>query len=658
MKMPFLKLGLLALILACLAACSDSNNLKDPSSSTTTAATSCDPSQAGCVEGQFVADQVVSGLGYTCTSTSQSITVTSVTDSSGFFTCPSGSSATFYIGSLASSNQVILGSAVVYPQVLPSSSTSVAQTSGIVTITPSMLILSGSSTVVSIGDPAANIPVMNMVRFLKAIDDDGQTWQDPQYSGFNGSNRILIDNNVAGQVGKLAQSLQPAEFQGTDLSPALEAFIDSIPGKDYTVDVPPLALAQQQYHDFLNGSFAGVYFASGLPCSSTDPGSVLGQEIYNQGMCNPSGVGSAPRSGDLMLFVDRTGYGFGFGVTSQSNIISTQPTAFYVEGLDASGKNPAKGNDLTRPFSYATDELALGAESQTGQTPLPAMSWSGTLNRGVIASTVSNYQLFYGQALTASISSTLGLWTYDANNSSTQPAYYVPNGQFFMYDAKPANPFLNSSVYSQLQFPINLQLTFEYPQSSGSACNQSTDKSGYCYLDMSPPSVAPGAVYDSLPGTLQISILKNGNIITNLNQDCNQLLDPSAAVLTDTSGGQEYRIGFVSTVGSGVMPSDSTNTTVNQLSLTLLFPQNSNVALPPALQGVLAGVYSSLEESGGTSVSGLVELPVSGGSAFTVVPADNMLWDNYFASVSNSGSASTGGILVIKKASQQCTASS
>jgi hypothetical protein len=646
MKMPFLKLGFLVLVLAGLAACSSSNNLKDPTNGSAVVESSCDPSTAGCVAGQFVADEVVKGVSFTCTSSDQSVTVTSVTDDNGLFTCPAGAAATFYIGSAVSSKRIVLGTTTINPQALPSfnalSGTS-TQTSGIVTVTPLSLVL--GSTDLSTSGGAGNASVINIVRFLKALDSDSATWSRQDFSGFNPGNRIVIASGTSDLVDLMPASLLATEFTGSDLSPALQAFIDSVPGKDHTVDVPPIELAQKQLQDFLNGSFAGVYVSNGLPCATTDLLTDFGRSVFDQGMCNLSGGGSAgPKSGDLMLFVDRTGYGFGFGVTSQYSNISTPPVSpFYVEGLD-NGK-PAAGNPLTRPFAYDTGLLKLGAESQVvGGSVLP-MSWTGLLRGGAIASTTSLYKLLYGVSLDTDVAGTLGVWTY---GSADTPQSYVSGGQFFMHNAKPANLYLDGSVLNGdgLKFPINLELTFEYAPSSGTACTFPASDSGYCLMDTSPPS---GSASYGPSGTLQVSILQNGNIVTNLNQDCNQLLDPTAATLVDTNQQTEYRIGFVSTVSNGVMPSDTTKTAVDQLSLTLLFPKAVANVLPTELQGVLSGI----------DASSLFKLPISGSNKFNVVLADKTPWYNYFdlISVINATTGTIGnaphdfssGVVLVKK---------
>lgn len=681
MKIRIFLMGIVILLATVLAGCSSSNNLKNPQNSTTVES-SCDPSQTSCVQGQFVADEVVAGLGYTCTNSGAGITVTSTTDSSGLFTCPNGSDATFYIGSSNSSNRITLGHVNINAQHVPGSSTSgTVSSNGILTVSPASLsesILAGQVP----RDPTTDTTVMTTIRFLKAIDDDGDTWNNPSFSAFNATNRIVIDEQVTGQLGKLTASVDAAEFSKGDLTSTLLGFIGSIPGKNVSnqnSDVPSLDIAQSQYRDFLNRWRSGVYLSSGINCAYAvssfglgTAGTVLGQSLYDEGMCNPQGTSGTPRSGDLMLFVDRSGYGFGFGITSEDNIISTSPTAFYIRdksspvAAGAAAGTPAPsaytgGPAFARPFAFDTGAISLNADSQLGiikpdtvvATSVEPIHWSGTLFQGMVASTPSNFANIYGGSYTSgSNDSILGSWTYGI---STQTTTYVSKGQYFMYDYKAVNPYLDASVFGKLNFPLNLQLTFVYNGSASSAapsagpCNPVSFLPGYCYLDMSPSATATKAgisSYANSPGSINVTILPNGNIVTNLNGDCNHFPAPNTEPLFDQSQHREMRVGFISTVLSGVMPSDTTGATVNQLSLTLLFPAAADSLLPVSLQGVLAGVNYS------PTINSLVMLPVSGANAFKIKAADQMVWRNYFKTVAASSSSppttDAGGFILVQ----------
>jgi hypothetical protein len=590
MNMPFARLGLLMLMLAFLGGCSNSNNLPDPTSSGSGAIeASCNSATDGiCVFGQFVADQAVAGLNYKCGN------VVSLTDDSGTFSCPANSVATFYLAANNTNRQIILGSAVISPVLQGLLGSQSAITVGSLQISPADIAKVGpgpNGGGTFIGDLSANNTVLTITRFLKALDDDGLTWKDPAYSGFNGSNRILISDNTRSGLAGLSSDIPAKDFTGDDLTPAMQAFVASIPGKSLA-DIPPMDLSSNHLAAFFNRSSAGVYFASGLNCLYTN------LSLVGASMCNLNGTASAPKSGELIMFVDRTGYGYGFGVTSTSSQVSLNPAEYYIDGGAVGAPSPTA--PLNRPVNYNTGAFNLQAISQASGGV--NMAWTGNMRQGAIASTQQYYDQLYDKSASDAIADgTLGRWTYGKNTD----AFYVPAGQYTLLDIKPANPYLDTNAFDTVHFPVNVQLTF--------LATSTPDGSGTQVCPTSNP-------YCITAAAINVSILKNGDIITNSNDDCNSIGDPTASTPVDSAGNHETRIGFVSTVDTD----PDSDTPVYRASLTLLFPKNNgnvDVAanIPANLRGVVLGIYSGA----------LVHLPLTGPSSLTLTTADAAFWNNF-----------------------------
>lgn len=586
-----------------------------------TGLSSCDPTQAGCVRGQFTADQVVANLDYQCGN------VRSVTDGNGLFTCPSNSVATFFIGTPDTANQVVLGQTTIVPQTLPVNGVTV---SGIASVKVTDLV-----TIAPGADPSSNTQVLNIVRLLKALDSDGSFWNQAGYSGFNGSNRIVIaDASRALAKTYLSATIPASAFAQGDLldSTALKNFIQQARAQSGAhpadnggdLGIPSAAVAQLQLASFLKGSYAGIYMSSGTTCVY-DP--ATNSSFYDLGMCNPSASSTALKSGDLIMLVDRTGYGYGFGFSSTNkNIVQWDDTSipnqgpaypFYVVNGAVTG-NAQNTALVQRPFNYTNNRLALTATADTvtnlinaGGTvssgPSGTFTWAGTLKAKAIASTPANYKILYnGQSVP--VLSQLGMWTF---SSSAQPTRNVTAGQFFMYNAMPANPYLDAGTFGAptLNLPLNLSLGFQYNDSS-------------CPTDISNLTT----YFCKTLNTIAVSIMKNGNIITDINHDCSAISadanDPDNDAgnstprnLVDAKGQTEYRVGLVRTA-----------TADGRLSLSLLFPKLDDALYNASYQnltGTIAGFSSST----------LVLLPTSGSKALTVSASDGISWSNYFKSI-------------------------
>jgi len=152
----------------------------------------------------------------------------------------------------------------------------------------------------------------------------------------------------------------------------------------------------------------------------------------------------------------------------------------------------------------------------------------GVLNKNNISSGDAAYRLAYGLTQTQSVSFTdLGAWQRESSSGITQ----VSTGTLSLQKTRTPNMYLDGNYWRTKDnivtgekpiFPLHLKLTLRNSDTS-TACTSSG-----CLL-----------------GDMGITILENGNIITDRNNDCSMV---DANTLKDTSDMQEQRLGFVSSV--------------------------------------------------------------------------------------------------------------
>lgn len=570
--------SILAVVL--LAACSSSDNLRDPVDNKGSS-TGCDPStDQTCVQAQFAGD-VVSNLDYECGK------IRSVTDPEGFFTCPADSTATFFIGFPNSDKRVILGTTVIKPKKVPSSFASL--TGGrVVEVTVADLVLSS-------GDASANKQVLNILRFLLALDATAgaelKVSADPAI-GFRANNHIEISDTVRAKVVDLTESIPATEFaepQGVpndELRSSVKAFLTSAAAIDR---VPTLDQTQAYYRAFLQGRNAGFFISTATPCAATAAES---STFYDLGMCKKKDQPAFRQAADMNMMVDRTGYVFGFGMSyegisgSSNQEAITDPVPFFLRGkADA----PFAG----RAINYVNSKLEVFGDEPT---PRFSFEWVGNVRDDAIASTKENYKNLYDEDISTS-DARLGLWK-QTRDGQTQ------NGQFLLFNIKAANPYLKKTLYDVTKPSFPKALVFEFRFHAESCPRKDSDTR--------PSDATLAAEYDELyycktRGKVVLSLMPSGNIVTNRDVSCRRVLDDgSAAVLKNEEVEQEWRLGYISSADASA------------LSLTMAFADNNQPALDQ-LKGILLGVDRN----------NLALLPSSGDKAFTWTVTTGPIWVDF-----------------------------
>ena len=496
----------LPVLISLLMACGEgSNTLVDPKITEAETTTTCQDTKI-CISGQFV-DEVVVGLNYTCN------LVEGITDDDGVFTCPNNSVATFFLKSATGKRKIIIGKYRV--RTLGSLSADNLIKRNLI-VTPSDLLTS-IDTSTSTSGSAVQLP--NVLRLLQALDSDGN-------SSNNAINRIVIDPKDKKAIDELTSDVVITDFSKTtlDFDTLLKPMFDTITGKSISSITPEQALVR--YQASLPVIHGGVYEI--VP-------NIAGV-INNDSSQTFNGMFGRWTNSDLhsmvsMFFlVDREGKTIGNALEWQNTFTDTQLNNDLIINRLLFGVAPSyldfSSNDMGFDSSGKVKSNFI-LNSATGKVKIT----QGTVLKGSIAGSERFYRNTYGLTDTEVFDSTkLGLWQRTGNDNVTQL-----NGTFNLQKNRDINMYLDSTIWKTIDnvavgdkpiFPLHLKMTLRDGDRT-SLCGGSTGNG--CLL-----------------GEMGITILANGNIITDRDNNCG-VVDP--ITLQDTvSAMQEHRLGLVATV--------------------------------------------------------------------------------------------------------------
>lgn len=455
-----------------LSACSGgSNNIADPVKEPTN---SCSSDQ-DCVTGRLE-DGQVAGIDYKCEN------ITSVTGTSGNFTCPAGSTVKFFIQHPDSEFVVTLGETKIQKPLLNEDLLPLGpdgEPLKRIYITP--LMLAGVTTTTA---PAA-AGARNITRLLHALNNEDITG--------------LKDNPAR------AITLTPADKKALLValgkSVTLTNMTDAAFESDFTSVLAGMTPARPLIstteadgvlRKAVYGIAAGVY-TSDSPLISHPTGVPAFNIFY--------GISSADEFfGETMLGVDRKGRLFGAGSASVGprnetpELVRYDPTRFYVRP-DLTTLSNAPELQLDGSLVGLSFDLD-NSEVMTVQT--------GIIDRNFMAYNEAAYKIAYGEELPSDIATRLGTF-----QNATSP--YTESGLNLQ---RPTNlvTTLNPDIWSALTFPMHITATLQ--------------------LEGKPDL-----------GVVNFTILSDGNIVSDLDKDCNAV---DIDTLNETAGDRrEFPVGVV-----------------------------------------------------------------------------------------------------------------
>ncbi len=502
MKLTYRLLALPALV-ALLSACGEgSNTLTDPKVSETETTTTCQDKDF-CISGQFV-DEPVVGLNYICN------LVEGITDVDGVFTCPNNSVVTFFLKSATGNRKIVIGKYRV--RTLGSDANSNLVKVNLI-VTPEDLLTST--------DGNASIPVQlpNVLRLLQALDSDGTT-------NNNVINRIVIDPKDKKAIDNLSVDVQVSDFAkpAGQFDQLLKPMFDELTGKSISVITESQALAR--YQASLPTIHSGVYEV--VPNVASVINSDSSQSFNGMfGRFNDSDLHSMAA---MFFLLDRDGKAIGNGLEWQNTFTTQQLNNELIVNRLLFGVTPTylDFNSTETMFENSGKvKPNFLLNSATGKIKLT----QGTLQKGTIAGSDKFYRNAYGLTETETFDTTkLGKWQRLGNDNLVQL-----NGTYNMQRNRDINMYLDASIWKTIDnvtvgekpvFPLHLKLTLRDGDRTA-ACGGATGNG--CLL-----------------GEMGITILGNGNIITDRDNNCSTV---DAITLQDsTTAMQEQRLGLVATV--------------------------------------------------------------------------------------------------------------
>lgn len=494
-----------------LAACGESTNLKDPSQITSTANCSDLASDTvTCVSGRFV-DDVVENLNYSCDK------VNSVTDVDGSFSCPVGSTVEFSLknpdDSSETAKKIILGKATV------KALTTTSVDNNYVYLTPRDI--GAVSTGNSIGNTESNI-----VRLLQSLNSSAVAANLP-------TRTIVLSNDDKRKLVFLVATINPSDFAlpADDFENIVRPFLDAISSGKPLISA---SIAADYLRKGVYSTVAGAYF---VPNYFATPGYVVsGDSGYNGDYGGMRGINSSQYMlAATWTLVDRRGRVTGFGVYSTGSNSATPDKCKFLPTLANSsscttGQQPDRNILRQKPTADRWSNWTLDGAwsisyelldaSGTPSSPARVLSFTqGKMDRGAVAGSSQLYKNIFGEVPASTTS--LGHWSL----SGGSPAFSSSETSYTMVKSRSVAPTLDPGFWSTVNFPLNLKMSFW-----DSSCNP-----------------AGSTAYTCPVGTLPVTILADGNIVSNINGGCGANLDPETLVDT-TTGLKEYPLGVVAQI--------------------------------------------------------------------------------------------------------------
>lgn len=478
-----------------LSGCGEgSNNLGDPvSDGSTSALTTCDTTGLlSCTSGLFI-DEPVVGLNYECG------TVKNVTDGEGFFTCPDSTMVSFYLQGSTSERRINIGKYRI-------KATAVSTAKGQIQITPRDLLSYTAETIES-GLPGG-IQVTNILRLLQALDSDG-------YINENVSlNRIKIADADKDKLSVLTDNIEVSAFASNEgLEKSLAPFLTAV-----NKALPSAADAIARFNKTLPVVHGGVYEVFPFAAVTADVTDYTGMV----------GLPTVPNDHKLLesilMIVDRDGKSVGLnleweGTPSNADLKSaavSEPPKFIVE------KTPTAHLQASDDFGFNPSGAVKSGFKFLDQNGGSVEITQGMMEKGSMSGAKFFYRNIHGLTeLDEVADEKLGKW-----RRLDQHGNVTFTGAVNMNRTRVLSPYLDPAVWrieeNTIQgeapiFPLHLRLTL---QDSRDTCG--------------------GAI--CTVGEMGITILANGNIISDRNNNCNKKLN---ADLTDEEGVQEHRLGTV-----------------------------------------------------------------------------------------------------------------
>lgn len=548
-----------AVFVLMLSACGESTNLRDPNVITSTANCADLESADGvtCVDGRFIDDAVVN-LDYSCGK------VNATTGIDGSFACPAGTKVKFML--LNPDDKSDTAKKIVLGEVLVKSALATGVGDTWFYVTP-----------YDFGSGAINI-----VRFLQSISRDTVAANLP-------SHRVIISDQDKKKLVVLPASLVPSDFSlpvAIDpANPANGTFDAAVKPFLAAISVPPMmtaTVAQEQLDRGLHSTVAGAYFVPGY--AATVGYVPSNDSVWSGDLAGMRGI--SPNHyllGATWALVDRSGRITGFGVYTGGLESADQRCKILVAKPGSGCPSLPVPNSLRlvpdagQWSMWNADgswRLAYDVLNAAGNEDGLLSIVQGKIDRGAMAGSEQFYRNIFGVAYVEG-SGALGKWTLTGGSMP----FSVDQTSLTVVKSRPVAPTLDPDMWGSLSFPLNLRLSFWSANPVGSSN------------------------YTNLVGDIRITILEDGNIVSNLSGQCGAGLDRKTLI---AGGIQEYPLGVVEQVF------DKNSKSRIYISPIMMIPDKTGL-FPAGLANVMMGTNNAASKD--SAVTGQLRIRADSGDA-------------------------------------------
>lgn len=526
---PLLKGFALSAMAAALMACgAPTNNLADPVTDTST--TTCGSSAGLCVTGQLL-DDPVGGVNYECDN------VSNVTTPEGYFECPNNTVVTFFVKSKNGSRRVTLGTTIIKAvvlNVLDSASGAVKSQPQLVQVTPLNLVDEGDKLDHLDGSDIATDRVVNLMRFIQALGTPAEMIPAP-------AGIIMVSDDVRAKLDLLSSDIGAGTFANTDQLNSLMSAIG--------LTMPAASAAKSRFLAGQNTVMGGLYEAAPQVFSITR----AEDDVVETGMVGQYGATTVQKDSNgniinriankaveaLLVLIDREGKSIALGLewkaqtqsgASDINIPkSISDLRFKVAPSDVVPIHEDLGFLLSGKFRPGFRLKVV--DNDTGLDDGFVEVTQGVNQQGYITGHPFVYRSLFGLSEKTDVPlERLGKWhRLDKNGNITY------TGTLNLERKRRFDPLLDPAGWKTTAsvevgqtpiFPLHFRMTLR---------DSNVSTAGGCV-----------ATNGCDVGTVGVTVLENGNIISDLNDDCG-VVDAS---LKDAAGQQEYRLGAVSALAN------------------------------------------------------------------------------------------------------------
>jgi hypothetical protein len=436
-----------------------------------------------------------------------------VTDKDGIFSCPNNSVVTFYLQAEKGKHRITLG---LY-RIKAIGSTGGTRQNTLLQVTPKDLLTGISAQDNTNFNATSEAQISNILRLLQVMDNDGSV-------DTNVLNRIVISDADKSQIDLLKSDFGVNLFaDSANFEKILDPLLVEIAKKGRTL--PTAEVAKARFNRSLPILQAGVYEVSPFITGGSDR---AGNRLYT-GMVGETTQSLEKSFEGLFFIIDRDAKSIGLGLEWRDTL--------NIATLDSTLLQKIIFKKVPAPLTFASQDIGfdLAGKIKPGFKLFAENGDTIEITQGLMKSgNLLGNDFFYRNVYGLTSSDTVDVSHFGKWRRTGTLAL---EGSTNMSKVRDISPYFDGSIWKTKAnapltpiFPLHLKLTLR--DSDTATCK-----------DIGCPV--------GVDNTMGISILENGNIITDLNNNCRPVNNMMEVVDTNKPSElllEEHRLGLVSAV--------------------------------------------------------------------------------------------------------------